>query len=79
MSEFQRSQSANLHMDLAVFFVEVWSFNILPTFKTFMIELSNYIQIQTVVDGPYAGDYYAMDGTYGTQTTAVTGGCLYRC
>ena len=34
--------------------------------------------MQTVVDGPYAGDYYAMDGTYGTQTTAVTGGCLYR-
>ena len=32
-----------------------------------------------MVDGPYAGDYYAMDGTYGTETTAVTGGCLYRC
>ena len=36
------------------------------------------LNMQTVVDGPYAGDYYAMDGTYGTQTTAVTGGCLYR-
>jgi len=38
----------------------------------------NCFECKTVVDGPYAGDYYAMDGTYGTQTTAVTGGCLYR-